>query len=58
MSNTSKRFCPLRSTASQTAECSKNCMWYIQSDNDFTCIIPLILTTQSTVIDVLEKKKR
>lgn len=58
MSNSSKRFCPLRSTAAKTAECSEDCMWYIQSDNDCTCVVPLILTTQGTFIDVLEEKKK
>ena len=58
MSNSSRRFCPLRSTAAKTAECSEDCMWYIQSDNDCTCVVPLILAAQGTVIDVLEEKKK
>lgn len=55
---TTKRFCPLRSTASSTADCSEKCMWYVESDNDYTCAVPLILSTQGTIIEAVENTKK
>ncbi len=52
------RFCPLRSTGEKTVECSENCMWYILSDNDYTCAVPLILATQGTLLEAVENSKK
>ncbi len=59
MSNSSKRFCPLRSTAAKTAECSENCMWYVPSDDtDQTCAVVHSLVTLGVLIDIVEHQKK
>lgn len=53
-----KKFCPLLSTAEEKIGCSKNCMWYIPSDDtDETCTVVHCLTSLGVLIDVVENKK-
>ena len=54
----SSRFCPLLSTSINTVNCSDKCMWHVPSDTDYTCAIPLVLSTQGTVIDVLKNSPK
>lgn len=53
-----KRFCPIRSTVSQTVACSPNCMWYIPSDDsNQTCTVVHNLTTLGVLLSTIENKK-
>lgn len=59
MVNSLKRFCPLRSTADKTVMCSKDCMWYIPSDDtDQTCTVVHSLTSLGLLIETVEQIKK
>lgn len=47
-------FCPLRSTADREVECSQNCAWYVESEeNDTTCEMNLLTENLMKISEAL-----